>query len=278
MRFASGIGGLALALVVGVSLVLSGCGGGGGGSGGGGGGESVLLLITAQGVTTPLWQNVNGTPTSPPVCPDGVFVNSTVTFTFAGAVAPSSLPQNGVAIGSINIVVASTGQGALGTFTVVDEPGLPAGNNRRVLFSPTPPGNPNAQCASGLFASQIYQISIPQGGSSPQVLVIDGQPIENSATTCFVTCGCPAPGNCVSSFTDPIPGAPYVISTTPQTADPSPPPVDPGTVPNNTIQILVSEALNPAGINLANVRVVNSAPGPRSPGRSTSSRLAAFPG
>jgi hypothetical protein len=278
MRFASGISGLALALVVGASVVLSGCGGGGGGGGGTGGGDSVLLTITAQGVATPLWQNINGIPTTPPVCPDGVFVNSTITFTFGAAVTASSLPQGGTAIGSINIVVASTGQPALGSFTVVDEPGLPAGNQRRVLFSPTPPGNPNAQCSSGLFATQVYQISMPAGGASPQVVQVGGAPVLNSATTCFQTCGCPQPGTCVSSFTDPIPGAPYVVVTTPNTSNPAPTPVDPNTIANNTIQILVSEPLNPAGINLANVRVVNAATGAQVPGTLQFFQAGSIPG
>src|SRR5262245_42080993 len=113
MRFARGFGGLVLALVVGVSLVLSGCGGGGGGGGSGGQVSSVINLITVPGVGPPLWQNVNGNPTPPPVCPDGVFVNATITFTFGGSVNPLTLPNNGVAQGSVNIFIASTGVPAL---------------------------------------------------------------------------------------------------------------------------------------------------------------------
>jgi hypothetical protein len=278
MRFARGFGGLALALVVSATVVLSGCGGGGGG-GSGAGSNSMILLITAQGITTPLWQNVNGTPTPPPVCPDGVFINSTIVFTFGGAVDPASLPQTGVAVGSINIVVVNTGQAALGTFTVADDPLQQAGNHRRVIFSPTPPGNPNSQCASGLASLATYQISVPRGGNSPQVVVVDQSPIANDATTCFITCGCPSPGNaCLSSFTDPVPGSPYVVSTTPSTSDPPPAPIDPGQIPGNTITILISEALNPAGINLANVKVVNSATGNQVPGSLNFFQAGSIPG
>jgi hypothetical protein len=227
-----------------------------------------------------LWQNISGTPTPAPVCPAGVFINSIITFTFGGAVSPSSLPQGGVAIGSINIFVASSGQAALGSFSVQDDPTLPAGNQRRVLFAPTPPGNPNAQCASGLAAGANYQITVPKGGSSPQVLVVDGAPLANDATTCFNTCGCPDPAStgCASSFTDPVPGAPYVIATTPATNNPAPPPVDPGLIPNNTIQIFVSEALNPAGINLGNVKIVNSATGAQVPGTLIFNQAGSIPG
>src|SRR5262249_6578253 len=153
--------------------------------GGGGGGSPTLELITVQGVGTPLWQNINGTPTPPPVCPDGVFINATITFTFNGAVTASSLPQNGVAQGSVNIFIAASGQPALGEFTVVDDPTQPAGNNRRVLFTPTPPGNPNAQCASGLAPVATYQITVPKSGASPQVVIVDGSGITNDAQTCF---------------------------------------------------------------------------------------------
>src|SRR4029079_19653484 len=82
----------------------------------------------------------------------------------------------------------------------------------------------------------------------------------------------------LSSFTDPVPGAPYVVSTTPSTSDPAPAPIDPNAIPNNTISILVSEALNPSGINLANVKVINAASGAQVPGTLTFIQAGSQPG
>src|SRR5262245_10686925 len=176
-------------------LTLSAC------SGGGGGGEpGVLLSIVADGASETLWENVGGVPTMPSVCPFGVFLNGNVTFMFNGAVDPSSVPPFGFALGSINIISAGTGLAAQGTFAVEDDPALPAGNHRRVVFRPVLPGSASTRCSLGLEQGQIYQVTIPVGDGWPSVLVVGGARTQLPASTCFSTCGCPDPGTCVSTF------------------------------------------------------------------------------
>jgi hypothetical protein len=242
---------LALAFVA-TAVFLSSCSGGGGGGGGG-----ALILITAEGASAPLWELVNGAPSVPASCPVGVFINGRITFTFDGAVDPASLPVSAFAIGSITIVSEVTNIPALGTFAIQDDPAFPAGNNRRVVFTPQLPSTPGSQCAAGVQSFQNYAISVPFGTTSPQVIVVDGERIETGATTCFRTCGCPTGGGCVSPFMDAVAGAPFVTSTTPTTSDPAPPPITP-CIAGNTVQIHVNEPLDPSGINLQNVRLINT--------------------
>ena len=154
---------------------------------------------------------------------------------------------------------------ALGTFSVQDDPAFPAGNNRRVVFTPAMPSTPGAGCTAGVQSFQNYAVSVPFGTTSPSVIVVDGERIVTGATTCFRTCGCPTGGGCVSPFMDAVAGAPFVTSTTPTTGDPAPPAVSPCTV-GTTIQIHVNEPLDPSGINLMSVRVVNSMTSAQVPG------------
>jgi hypothetical protein len=235
-----------------------------GGAGGGGGSGGALILITADGATGPLWELVGGVPSVPPVCPSGVFVNARITFTFDGPVEPTSVPGV-IASGSISIVSATTSVPAQGTFTVEDDPAFPAGNHRRVVFVPALPGDPGSRCVAGVVPLQSYQISIPAGPGGG-VLVVGGLPITSAAATCFATCGCPTGGGCVSPFTDPVIGAPFVTGTTPATSDPAPPGVLPCDVASNTIRIDVNEPLDPSGIDASSVKVVNLATGVQVPG------------
>jgi hypothetical protein len=251
----------ALAIVAIAALVFLPSCGGDGGSGGGG----RLVLITADGATGELWALVGGVPSVPPVCPGAVFVNARITFTFDGPVDEASIPGGPLALGSLNVVTTPGGIPAEGTFDVEDDPAFPAGNRRRVVFSPALPGNPSSPCAGGLGGSQSWQITVPSGGSQ-NVVVVGGEPIQAGAVTCFATCDCPGGGVCASRFTDVVAGPPFVVDTTPATADPAPPAVDRCTVAQNTIQIRVSEPLDPSGISPANVRVVNVATGGQVPG------------
>jgi Bacterial Ig-like domain len=241
--------------------LLSGC------SGGGGDGGGRLILITADGATEPLWELVNGVPTVPPACPTGVYVNARITFTFDGPVDPASVPVFPFAAGSLTIATEITGIPAQGTFTVEDDPAFPAGNRRRVVFNPALPSIPGMPCATGIAPLETYEVSVPFGTGAGMVIVVDGEPITAGALTCFRSCGCPDGGGCVTRFTDPVSGPPFVTSTTPATGDlAAAPAVDRCAVGQNTIQINVSEALNPVGIDLANVRVVNVATGAQLPG------------
>ncbi len=237
------------------ALVLAGCGGGGGGGGDGLSGSALLVSISATGTGVPLWQFVNGNPTPAPACPTSVPLNTVINFTFAGAVNPASLPASGVALGSINInaVVGGVSTPAIGSFAVVDDPSLPAGNQRRVRFVPSLPNNPGDPAFSGLLGNATYTIFVPRGGGTGPVLVVDGGPLQVDATTCFITCN-PVP-NALACFTDISPGTPHVISTNPVTNDPSPGLTDPATF-GQRVSIFFNEPLSPQNINTANVRLL----------------------
>ena len=65
---------------------------------------------------------------------------------------------------------------------------------------------------------------------------------------------------------DPVPGAPFVLDTTPTTADPAPPAIDACSITNDTVIIRVNEPLDPNGIDLTNVRIINLGTGAQVPG------------
>ncbi len=272
------------ALGIALALTVAGCGGGGGSSSGTITVPNSLIEIRVQGVTTPLWQNVAGTPTSPPVCPTGVFLNASLTFTFNGAVDQGSLPGAGsLAQGPINITTtnAQTTSVAQGSFTVVDDPTLPAGNNRRVLFTPVLPSSAANPCESGftagasapaIAAGATFTVFVPKSGNSPQTVTIAGQGLSNEAVTCFRTCPCPQPApatQCTSVSTDITPGPPFVLATTPATADVPSTSIDPCSIANNQVVMTLSEPLSPANITTQNVKVINTLSGLQVPGTVT---------
>lgn len=266
-----------VAALVAAASLLSGCGNGGNG-GQQQGSASPLLAITA----VPSDGIVPGQPSAPvnvleaPSCASATLpLNSTITFKFDKPVTESSLPNAsagyfGPATGSIRIIDGA-GNAATGQFAVVDDPLKPPGNNCCVTFSPLAPANPNAGCAAGLVGSATYTINIPQGPSTP-ALVVGGAPIPVAVTACFNTCFCDtATGNSAPpcgprAFTDPIAGAPYVIRTTPETAPVPGAPVDPLLITGNTIRIVVSEPLQPSGVNSTNIIVRNAASKAQVPG------------
>jgi hypothetical protein len=259
-------------VVASAAVALSGC------SRGSSDPSAMIVRITAEGAAVALWENSPSGPITPPVCQAGVFLNGAITFTFDGPVSPSSVPQNGVATGSINIVGMASSIPAQGSFAVEDDPAGAAGNRRRVVFRPALPSTSSFPCGSGFLAQQQYEILVPEGGVSPQVVVVSGTALRNSAIACFSTCGCPVPGICVSSFTDPAPGPAYVVATDPPTDDPPPPPIDAGSVAANTIRIRFSEALAPAGIDLNGVRVIDAATGAQEPGSLVFHQAGTVPG
>jgi len=254
----------ALILTFGLAT-LAGCSGGGGGAFAGG--SPVLLRITMQGVTTPLWEAVNGLPVPISACPPDSPLNGQINFTFGGPVDALSLPGAGVAAGSIAITALLNNQilSAQGSFSVEDEPGLPPGNLRRVVFRPTLPLTPSQPMTAGLFPGLQYAIFLPAAGSGAPPVVVAGQALAQQAATCFVACDPQAPGT-VTCLTDNIPGDPYVVSTTPNTGDPVPPPIDPVTVAGNTVSLVISEALDPTSINIANVKLLLQPAGTQVPG------------
>ncbi len=261
------IGFLALSLVTASAIFLAGCGGGGD-EGGIPAGSNVLMRIEAAGISTPLWQNIAGTPVLPPGCISPVYLNSTIVFTFGDGVNPASLPQAGVASGSINIMTVPAGGAptpALGTFAVQDDPSLPTGNNRRVLFLPSAPTDPNNPTVAGFLTNSQYSITVPSGASGGQSVTFGGVSLSNSGSTCFLTCS-PPPANPTACFTDPVVGSPYVASTMPAMSDPSPTPIQPASIANNTVSIFFSEPIAPANVDLANIKLIRLPSGAQVPG------------
>jgi hypothetical protein len=268
-----------LLATVALSMVLGGgCGGGSAGGGGGGGGDGAPLVVGIRVLNVPvgggnivdleLWNSSTGSTSPNPVT--GIPLNATIEIECAGVVDTASLPDTGIALGSINITTsnAQVTVPAFGTFAVSDAPNLPPGNRRIISFLPTPPTDPSNPAATAGFSGNLqYTIFIPRAGISPQVLNIAGSPVQNDAQTAFVTCDpVTNPGGEAGCFTDPVPGVPYVVSTTPNSSDPSPTAIDPATVANNTVTVFISEPLFPAGINLQNVRLINSNSGAQVPG------------
>ena len=149
-----------------------------------------------------------------------MFINANIRFTFSAKVDPDSLPGGGFALGSISITNAMSGMPAEGTFAVEDDPAHPAGNKRVVVFRPTLPSNPASTCSAGIAPGQTYDVSLGTGMARSSSA--GGGEITEGASTRFSTCGCPDPGACVATFMDPVPGAPFVLDTTPTTGDPSP--------------------------------------------------------
>jgi hypothetical protein len=270
-------------LVVAVAAIavsgILGCGGGS--SGGGGGGNALLLSITARGIPGPLWESPGITP---PNCPTNLPLNAPIIFTFGGAVDPASLPAPGQAIGSIQITIPGTGTDptlpAFGGFAVQDDPSMPPGNNRRVVFTPVPPSDPTNPQSAGFATPATYTIFVPRGGSSSQVLVVEGRPLQNEALTCFSTCEPPVGGSASVCFTDPVPGNPFITETYPESGVVSPAPFDPSELvvgnplnpfatQDNTVTMFFSEPLFPESIDLANVKLINDSSGAQVPGQVT---------
>lgn len=249
---------LAIAIPCALAILFAACSGGG--AGGGLGSNSVILQISAQGISTPLWQNVSGTPTPAPACPVNVPLNAKIFFTFGGPVEPTSLPAAGQADGSI---IISTTNGAVttvaqGSFNVEDEPGLPVGNMRRVVFQPTLPSSPSNPTQSGLTQGAQYNIFVPRAGGTGQVVNVGGQGVINEALTCFFGCTVPLGQPPTQCFVDSVPGPPSVLSTTPLFGNPPPAPIDPASIAGNTISILLSEPIDPTNVNIQNVKLLRS--------------------
>jgi hypothetical protein len=207
-----------------VSLfLLAACGGGGGGSELGNG-EPVLLRITADGLDEPLWP-----PSGAEGCSDNVAHNARLVFHFGGSLDPA----NAAATAASSVRITSDDQGSAapqsGVFEVQDDPTLPAGNRRILVFQPdlTPTGAPVAQ--AGYRPGSLYAIDVLAAGQAGAGLIVGPGLLRTPAQTCFVSCSAAA-GSSECSV-DPIPGAPFIEATTPASSDPSPDPaVDPASL------------------------------------------------
>ncbi|MAG55725.1 MAG: hypothetical protein CMJ83_05495, partial [Planctomycetes bacterium] len=223
--------------------------------------EALVVNIGSTGVA--IWQNNGGAVSLPGSCQPALFLNDEIVIGFGGPVDPMSIPGPGPAVGSIEIR-DSQGVPADGVFVVRDDPRLAPGNQRVVAFRASLPSGPSLTCgAAGFQPSETYTLSVPSAG--PSVVMVNGQPNARALFTCFDTPTCD-PQNVVATLTDPTPGAPFVISTTPALANPAPAPIDPVTIANNTISLSVSEFLIPESVTIDNVRLINEAIGAQVPG------------
>lgn len=174
------------------------------GDGNGGGGAGVLVSMTVTGASA---QPVaGGQPATS--CPSGAFVNTRVTFRFAGALDAATLPADGPATGgSITIVDISYGTAAVGTWTV------DAANPALVHFDAASPTG-TSPCAAGLIPAGTYLVTIEGGGAAGGVITVGGVPVPHAIVACFQAISCdgttPSP-----ALSDRVPGPPAVVSTTP---------------------------------------------------------------
>lgn len=249
---------IALLFVTGV--VAASCSGGGGG---GGGPAPVVVSIEIDGVGI-VW---SGTTSLPPNCPTIADLNGSIVITFSGPIDPASLPTLGDAVGSINITTdaAGTAVPARGGFEVRDDPAFPPGNARQVVFFPAAPTSTNPVSGGGLTPGAQYTVFLPDVGTGAATVTSGGAALAAGAITCFTAC-VPGPTSC---FGDGPAGAPFVASTIPETSDPAPTAVAPASIQQNTVTIMVSEALAPGSVDLNTVRLVNTATGAQVPGSVT---------
>ena len=258
-----------------MALLLAACSGGGGGNGGGG------VVARIVGISVPatgadLWTFPG---TVPVPCPPGVPANAPIIFTFGGPVDPGSLPAPGVPDAAIRILIPGVGaapdQPAQGSYAIADDPSLPPGNQRRIVFQPLQPLD---AMTTGLGLGSLYQVYVAGGPSAAATVTIGGLPLENEALTCFETCVV-APGGTLSDcLDDPVPGAPFVTESYPPSGAVAPAPFDPadlgpGSALNplamqaNTITLEISEPLFPEDIDLSTVRLVDTGSGAQVPGQ-----------
>jgi hypothetical protein len=225
-------------LLLALLIVLPACSGGGPAS------SALLLEIRLEGVARPIWTGVDA---DPPACSGIGFQNGGVGFLFDGPVDPGSL-----AASTLRVEDELAGPVA-GHLFVADEPSLPAGNSRRVLFVPA-----IGAVGPGFRAGSSIRAIVPAGA-----LLVGGRPLQNSARTCFSVC---APG-AMSCAADLVPGAPFVIATEPPSS-PAPPGdlVAGPTGADDRIAVSFSEDLDPAGLGLGALRFVNVASGVAVPG------------
>lgn len=228
-------------VVTSTSVVLSGCGDDGDAGTGAPIGTPVLLRITSEPDGSTLWDWNGGAPIVPAMAPP-VALNSTIVFTFDGAVsaAPTTVVLTGVAAGG----VGAPPPGPLplsGTFAIQDAANLPAGNRRRLVFHPTfdATQGSNSCSAGGLPPSATIFADVVAG-----VVEVAGGPLTNQAQTTFFTLPCG-----FGAYVDVVAGPPFVVGTSIPLAEPAGAPVDPATIQDDRILVTIGEPLDPSTIS-----------------------------
>ena len=185
----------------------------------------------------PIWIDGIG----PLPAPGGAALNGPFHLDFSDSVDPASLPASGPAVGSLAITRLGGGAPARGRFDVVDDPGFPSGNRRRVIFTPSLPTSPSSPASGGLSPASRYDLRVPHQGAS--VVLAGCAPLAGTVSTTFMTCD-PAtqPGGAAGCFLDPLPGPPQVSTTLPPTGA-SAPVVSVASL--NAVSVHLSEGLFP---------------------------------
>jgi len=216
------------------------------------------VAVYVGGVSAPFWSNNGGVINGTGTCIGGVFLNNDLTFMFGGPVDPSSLPTAGSASGSINIfrTTPSGPEYAAGQFFVQDDPLLPAGNQRLVVFLPAVAGSALTCNGAGLAPGSQYTVQVPDVTAGGPVVTVAGSPITRSINACFMTRPCSA-ANPGASFTDVSPGSPQVIGTVPAMANPAPAAIPVGSIAANTVSVTLNEGLLGGTVDITTVRLVN---------------------
>lgn len=191
--------------------------------------EPLLLRIVEEPAGVTLWAWNDGAPSVPAVAP-AVRLNATLAFEFGGPVdaVPATDPFSGAA------------QAPAGTWAVEDDPLLPAGNRRRLVFrADFDPAAGTAGCVAGFASGAVYPLSFATGQVD-----VGGEPLANKAVAAFVGATCPTATG--SAFADLVPGSPFIVATTPASSDPAPAPVAPSAIPGNLFLVTLNERVDPS--------------------------------
>lgn len=240
-----------------LALLLAGCGDDGPG---GVSAPAALPRLTAIAVEPgfEIWNETTGDPPAPPAVTAAF--NAAVIFTCAGPISTGA-PGNG---GAPLLVGQVSGLAPAGAFAVEDDPALPAGNRRRLVFRPAfDPGQPSTACSSGYRQGETYSVVVPAGRFG-----VAGAPLENAAATSFGVPTCGAGG---AGFLDPVAGAPIIVATSPATSTGPTPPIGGGTV----VAVEFNEALDPAFLPASPLGLRDAVSGAAVPGASVVQTLGA---
>jgi hypothetical protein len=180
---------------------------------------------------------------------------SPLIFTFGGPVDEASLAGAAESIviqqfKPLSIVLAQ------GFFAIEDDPTLPVGNRRRVLFQPSLETNAQGNF-TGFVSGENYILDVRSLASG---ITIAGAPIANPTSLSFEICdpaALLAQGGAPSTVTpeacagDIRPGAPFVAASVPDTNDPVIAMIDPTT---ERVSLFFNEAIQPNTLGISRGR------------------------
>lgn len=224
--FGGGAAGAILALA---AAGLGGCDGGGAAFTPTAASEAQMLSIALE-PGGEIWTFNAGSPVLTPAT--GAKLNARVVFTCDGAVAVGAPGAGAALISGL----------PSGVYATEDDPAFPAGNRRRLVFTPNVDYSaPPSACAAGFAAGAGYSVEVPIGRFG-----VAGRPLTNAATgVTFSVAGCG-----VGAFADPVSGAPFVVDSFPAAAPAGGAPgqpVAPESIPQNRMTLTFNEPLDVSG-------------------------------